>query len=442
MVNLLYIDCFSGISGDMMVGALLNLGKPEFTISVIEDGLRKLNIGGYQLKSVKTETGSLHPTEFDVFVENDQPFRNFKDIRRLINESGLDDRTKKISIDIFSEIANAESKVHNKTVDEVHFHEVGAVDSIVDIVSVAIAVVSLKLSKIYCSKVPVGRGSVKTMHGILPVPAPATVEILKGLPVYGGDFNFEVTTPTGAAIVKTLVSKFNALPDMQIDSIGYGAGKGYGSGKTAFSENKNFIPDILRVFLGKETRDLRSRENIFKETCFGNLLQINTADDSKVSGTDQIPGLCSGINGLEKLIILSSNMDDLSPEITGYVFDRIFAMKALDVWLEPILMKKNRQAFKLCVLCRHEDLRKISETIFKETNTLGIRVEEVARSALKREERIIKLPYGKAKVKLGFLDKEVITISPEFESCKMLAKKTKKPLKVIYNDLIFFFSKK
>ena len=391
MEKILYIDCFSGISGDMMVGALLDLG---IDIPFLKSELKKLNITGYSVTCSEVKKGSIKAKKFNVKVTAPQPARNYGDIKRLIGESKLDTEIKKMSLSIFKVVAEAEAAVHGYDVNNVHFHEIGAVDSIIDIVCTAICLSNLKVGSFYCSSVPMGSGFVNGSHGKLPVPAPATVEILKKIPVYGGNFNFEVTTPTGAAIIKTLVSSFGNIPYMEIEKIGYGAGNNKGKE----------IPNILRLLKGIIKNELDIME--------------------------------------ENLIVLSANIDDSTPEILGYLMEELFKNNALDVWIEPIYMKKNRPAFKINVLCRVELEQEIINLILLESTTLGVRRAEVKRYSVSSEIKTVRLPYGEVKVKVGNLKGREINISPEFESCKKLAKETGKPLKQIYHDAILFFSRR
>lgn len=410
MNSLLYIDCFSGISGDMMLGGLLDLGRPEFTLNILKKELKKIGFSGYEIETMDLKINSIHALKFNVAVEGNQPHRNFKTIKNLIDSSGLNAGTKKTTIAIFSEIARAEAKVHEKPVDNIHFHEVGAIDSIIDIAGTAIAFDRLKVDGTFCSRVPLGSGFAHTMHGIIPVPAPATVEILKGLPVYGGDFNFEATTPTGAAIIKVLVKKFGGIPEMEIIASGYGAGfRALNRVSEKYKKKRHgpetALPDVLRLILGRVNEEAESNSS-FPET--------------------------------EKLFVLSTNIDNTTPEICSYASDKLFQAGALDVWMEPVFMKKNRTSFKLNVLCRQDRKKELMKIVFTETDTLGIRIEEVSRVALERQIRTVKLPYGQAEVKTGFLDGIAITSSPEYESCRALAEKTGKPLKNIYRDITYY----
>ena len=396
MERVLYIDCFSGISGDMMVGALLDLGVVG--IEDLRDELRKLDISGYHIVCREVMAGSIKAKKFDVEIDLPQPERDYRDIAEIIGGSKLNKATRETSLNIFRLIAEAESIVHGCKIDDVKFHEVGAVDSIIDIVGTAICLDRLKIKSFYSRVVPVGSGFVECSHGRLPVPAPATIEILKNVPVCSGNFNFEVTTPTGAAIIKTLVKNFGGIPCMEIEETGYGAGD-------SISDNKSSgIPDVLRLVRGV------------------------TKDEYKFNE--------------DRLIMLSANVDDSTPEIIGNLMEELFRQDIADAWVESIYMKKNRPAFKICVLCREELEKKIANMIMLETTTLGIRREKIKRYLADRELKIVKLPYGEVKVKTGILEGKVINISPEFESCKKLAEKTGKTLKEIYQDALLFFSKK
>ena len=415
MKNVLYLDCFSGISGDMTIGALINAGL-DFTYLLKELG--KLGLAGYRLKCREAMAGAVSATKFDVEIIEEQKSRSYKDIKKIISESKLSGKVKKVSLDIFKCVAIAEAKIHNRSIEEVHFHEVGAIDSIMDIVGTAIGIEYIKIDKIYCSHIPLGSGSIETSHGRLPIPAPATLEILKDVPVYQGDFDFEVTTPTGAAIVKTLAAGFGKIPDIEIKNNGYGAGT-----KNVDIEHKHHhyspgLPNVLRALLGREAaavpEDTSTRGNFLDKI-------LHTADT----------------------IMLSTNIDDSTPEIIGYVLEKLNTSKGvLDAWLQNIYMKKNRPAFKLNIICTSKEENNIAEIIFKETSTLGIRREIVNRYCLEREKQLLKLPYGEIEIKVAKLDGNTVNSSPEYESCKKLAKKTGKPLKDIYRDIALFLSKR
>ncbi len=414
MKKILYLDCFSGISGDMTIGALIDAGL-DFPFLLKE--LEKLGLTGYRLKCREAMAGAVSATKFDVEIIKEQKSRSHKDIKKIITGSSLSDKAKKISLDIFKCVAAAEAKIHNRSIEEVHFHEVGAIDSIIDIVGTAIGIKYLKIDRVYCSHIPLGSGKIDTSHGKLPIPAPATLEILKGVPVYQGDFDFEVTTPTGAAIVKTLAVGFGKIPDIEIKNTGYGAGTKNVSIDHKHHHHNHGLPNVLRVVLGGEVEAASGSSN-----ASGSFLD-------KIFYTGDT-------------IMLSTNIDDSTPEIMGYVIEKLNTSKGvLDAWLQNIYMKKNRPAFKLNIICTIKEENNIAEMIFKETSTLGIRRETVNRYCLDREKQFLKLPYGEIEIKIAKLDGEIVNSSPEYESCKKLAKKTGKSLKDIYRDIALSLSK-
>jgi hypothetical protein len=414
MKNILYLDCFSGISGDMTIGALIDAGL-DFSFLLKE--LEKLGLTGYRLKCREAMAGAVSATKFDVEIIKEQKSRSHGDIKKIITGSSLSDKVKKVSLDIFKCVAAAEAKIHNRSIEEVHFHEVGAIDSIIDIVGTAIGIKYLKIDRVYCSHIPLGSGKIDTSHGKLPIPAPATLEILKDVPVYQGDFDFEVTTPTGAAIVKTLAVGFGKIPDIEIKNTGYGAGTKNVSIDHKHHQHSHGLPNVLRVVLGGEVEAASGSSN----TSGSFLDKIFHTGDT---------------------IMLSTNIDDSTPEIMGYVIEKLNTSKGvLDAWLQNIYMKKNRPAFKLNIICSIKEENNIAEMIFKETSTLGIRRETVNRYCLDREKQFLKLPYGEIEIKIAKLDGEIVNSSPEYESCKKLAKKTGKSLKDIYRDIALSLSK-
>lgn len=414
MKNILYLDCFSGISGDMTIGALIDAGL-DFSFLLKE--LEKLGLTGYRLKCREAMAGAVSATKFDVEIIKEQKSRSHGDIKKIITGSSLSDKVKKVSLDIFKCVAAAEAKIHNRSIEEVHFHEVGAIDSIIDIVGTAIGIKYLKIDRVYCSHIPLGSGKIDTSHGKLPIPAPATLEILKDVPVYQGDFDFEVTTPTGAAIVKTLAVGFGKIPDIEIKNTGYGAGTKNVSIDHKHHHHSHGLPNVLRVVLGGEVEAASGSSN----TSGSFLDKIFHTGDT---------------------IMLSTNIDDSTPEIMGYVIEKLNTSKGvLDAWLQNIYMKKNRPAFKLNIICTIKEENNIAEMIFKETSTLGIRRETVNRYCLDREKQFLKLPYGEIEIKIAKLDGEIVNSSPEYESCKKLAKKTGKSLKDIYRDIALSLSK-
>jgi len=371
-----YFDCCSGISGDMVLGALIDCG---LDIKVLRKELAKLPVKGYSISASKDERHHITGINFCVRFKDSHHHRTFKEIKTLISRSSLSQRTKGLSISIFETLANAEAKVHGCKADDVHFHEVGAVDSIIDIVGTAIAVEYSGIEKVYASSLPLGSGWVNMSHGKMPVPAPATLEILQGVPIAKSIVASELTTPTGAAIIKTLAEDFGSMPHMRIEKTGYGIG------------DKNFkeIPNILRVVIGKG------------EAC------------------------------PERLLVLETNIDDMNPQIYDYLMSRLFKKGALDVFLIPIQMKKGRPAILLKALCNENKKDMLMNIIFKETTTIGIRSYEVDRRCLERNIKEVSTPYGKVKVKVSEKDGKLINIQPEYEDCKKLAEKKNIPLKEV-----------
>ncbi len=406
MKRILYMDCFSGISGDMLVGALIDLGVD---LQYIKNELKNLDVDGYELKSSKIKINAIYATRFQVDVKKDQPPRNYKDIKNIIVSSRLQPIVKELALKIFKKIAEAEARVHNQKIEDVHFHEIGALDSIIDITATAAALCSLKLDLIYAREVPLGSGIASTMHGVIPIPAPATVEILKGAPSYEGNFDFEVTTPTGAAIISTVCNKFGKMPLMFIEKSGLGAGNRQHAAQNIHHDGQdighvNELPNVLRLILGTISEETSNEQN-----------------------------------SESKLTILSTNIDDCTPEVLAYLIEKLLESKACDAWIEPIYMKKNRPAFKVCALCANDKVGSIAEVFFSETSTLGIRMQQIGRITLERGIKTVKLPYGEVKIKIGILRGKEITFSPEFESCAAVARKLKKPLKEVYQDTVFFY---
>jgi len=371
-----YFDCCSGISGDMVLGALIDCG---LDIKMLRKELAKLDLKDYAVSAAKDERHHIVGTNLSVRFKESKRHRTFKDIKTLISRSRLSQRVKDLSISIFANLAKAEAKIHGCKPDDVHFHEVGAIDSIVDIVGTAIGVEHLGIEKVYASPLPLGTGWVNTSHGRMPVPAPATLELLTGVPTAKSFVRAELTTPTGAAIIKTLAENFGSMPEMKI------AKTGYGIGDKDFKE----IPNILRINLGEVS------------------------------------------SGSEKLLVLETNIDDMNPQIYDYLMSRLFKKGALDVFLIPIQMKKGRPAILLKALCNENKKDMLMNIIFKETTTIGIRSYEVDRRCLERNIKEVSTPYGKVKVKVSEKDGKLINIQPEYEDCKKLAEKKNIPLKEV-----------
>ena len=377
-MKIAYFDAFSGISGDMTIGALLHLGLP---IEELQKELAKLPLSGYRLsQSVRFQSG-IRATKFDVEVSAPLGERSFRAISRMLRESSLVPLVKETALRIFTVLAEAESCVHGIAPGAVHFHEVGAIDSIVDIVGSAFGLHWLGVEKIYASALPMGKGLVPSRHGVLPIPAPATVELLKGLQVRLEDGDAEMVTPTGAAIVAA-VAQQGQIPEMQLTSVGYGAG-----GRTLSDR-----PNLLRLLLATSVE--RPRE--------------------------------------EELLVLETNIDDLNPEIYEYVMERLFAAGARDVCFLPLQMKKNRPGVMLWVLGDIAARERLSAIIFAETSTLGIRAYPVSRVALRRENKDVETPHGIVRMKLSHAPDGQVHAAPEYDDCKRIAREKNLPLKVVY----------
>ncbi|MQL52631.1 nickel pincer cofactor biosynthesis protein LarC [Desulfofundulus thermobenzoicus] len=381
-MKILYLDCFSGISGDMMLGALIDAGVPP---AAVQSQLDLLGLEGYSLKIYQDKTHGFQGTRFLVEMEQyHHSHRTWEDIRRIIEGSGLHPQVKRCALDIFEKLARAEGKVHWVEPRHVHFHEVGAVDSIVDIVGTSIALREAGVEKVYCSPLPTGYGTVQTHHGVLPVPAPATAELLKGFPIRPVEVEGELVTPTGAAIVAALAGGFGPLPAMKIAQIGYGLGA-----------NDYGIPNFLRVFIGEE-------------------IERQPASEQEIS-------------------ILQTNIDDLNPEILAYVTEKLLASGALDVWLTPVIMKKGRPGNLLTVLCQPGKEEELMQLIFTETSTLGVRRRREKRFCLPRKHISVETEFGTVRVKVATCrDDSGWQMSPEYEDCRRLALEKNVPLKNVY----------
>jgi len=383
MGRILHFDCVSGISGDMTVAALIAAGVDR---SALLENLESLKLHGFELQISETVVNGITATDVSVLVnETDgHPHRDLSAIEGIIDSSGISPGAKEFSHQIFRCLGEAEAKIHGRPVEKVTFHEVGAVDSIVDIVATAVCIDLLKADRITASKIPLGHGVTHSAHGMLPVPTPATVEILKGVPVYDSGIESELVTPTGAAVLKTLVSSFGALPPMRIEAIGYGAGK------------KRFErPNLLRVLLGTEV--------------------------------DGAP--------LEQLTVLETNIDDMNPEIYSYLLPLLLQRGALDAFLTNIVMKKGRLAIQLSVLCRPGDENALEALIFRETTTLGIRSYTVTRHGLERRTAEVETEFGTVRVKLVYEGGIFVRAVPEYEECRLIAAERGLALREVYESL-------
>jgi uncharacterized protein (TIGR00299 family) protein len=379
-MKIAYFDCFAGAAGDMIVAAMLDAGlDAEF----LKAQLATLGLKNLDIKISETTRASLRAIRFFPVVQKEHKHRNLKDITKIITQSKISEQAKKTAIAVFEKIAKAEGSVHGKDPGEVHFHEVGALDSIVDIVSASVGFEALGLDKVYCSVLSVGGGAIERAHQLLPVPAPATTELLKGVPIAGGPGQFELLTPTAAAILTTVVDRFCPLPAMKIEKIGYGAGS-LESGK---------FPNVLRLILGQ------------------------TADEAEANA--------------DSVCLLETNIDDASGELVGSVTEKLFSRGALDVFTTPIYMKQGRPAEQISVICKIEDVQPLEQVLFKEGLTFGVRRQILQRSKLAREFVTVQTEFGEIRIKTGMLGGKIVNAKPEFSDCSSAAKKHKVAVKAV-----------
>jgi uncharacterized protein (TIGR00299 family) protein len=446
-MRIAYLECFSGISGDMFLGALMDAGvSPQ----VLRDTVAALDLGA-RLEISKVTRSGISAAKVDVWVNgekdlpreeywerqtaqtsvaaghehshsahghthehshdhphshnheheqdgrtrphehsgNHQRRRTLTDIQKIISTAALSHRAKKTALAIFDALAHAEAKIHNTSIDQVHFHEVGAVDAMVDIVCAAVGAEALGVDEIICSPLNVGGGTVQCAHGTLPVPAPATLELLTGAPVYSTGIQAELVTPTGAAIVKTLASRFARFPEMMIEKSGYGAG----------SRDFPAHPNVVRLTIGEAS---------------SNALAAHTAS--------------------EIITVLEANLDDITPQVFGYVIGRLLEEGALDTFGMPVQMKKNRPGMLLTVLCKPEDANRFTELIFRETTTLGVRCREERRQTLARRWENVSTQWGEIRIKIASMNGTVTNYAPEYEDCRRVAAEHRVPLKQVMQE--------
>ena len=424
-MKIAYFDCFSGISGDMTLGALVDAGVPP---DVLTEELSTLKLDAeFTLRFEKATkhgiTGTraiveVHPAHADSHHEHPHdhdhghdhehdhdhghthhhdhgPSRHLSDIFKLLDDSDLDAEIRDTAKRVFDRLAEAEAKVHNMTKAKVHLHEVSGIDSIVDIVGSVIGLAHLDVDAVYASPLSLGRGLVRCAHGLMPVPVPGTMELLQGVPIQQTDIPKELVTPTGAALITTLSQAFGVMPQMRLDRIGYGAG----------------------------TRDLEQRPNLLR-LCLG---EKTSSSDSHTTHhhveTDSVD-------------IIDTNVDDMSPEITGYVTSQLFEHGALDVFLTPIFMKKNRPATQITVLCPTARRDKLIELLLTETTTFGVRLSSANRVKLRRDFTQVETQWGTIQAKRGYLNGALIKTVPEYEDCKRLAEHNNVPLRQVYAEAL------
>jgi hypothetical protein len=429
-MRIAYLECFSGISGDMFLGALLDCGVSAelFTRTVEALGVeakleisrvQRSGIGAVKLDVVIAGEKELPREEFlekhehhhrehdhehsDHSHKHSHPdhqhdhehsaqghshHRGLMEIRQIINKAAISESAKQRAIRIFETLGAAEAKIHNTDIEKIHFHEVGAIDAIVDITCAAVGSEALGVDEIICSPLNVGGGMVKCAHGTIPIPAPATLELLKNAPIYSGEIQKELVTPTGAAIVNVLARRFTSFPKMKTERIGYGAGT---------RDFKDF-PNVLRMTVGE------------------------SSDENKVLAPE------------ETITILEANVDDMTPQVFGYVMDRVLQEGALDVFATPVQMKKNRPAMLLTVLCYPEDAQRLTQLIFAETTTIGVRTRQEQRTRLARRHLSVTTKWGEVRMKLANLNGSISNYAPEYEDCRLIAEQQRVPLKMVIQE--------
>lgn len=388
-MKIAYFDCISGASGDMILGALIDAGLP---FERLQSGLSLLGLEGYQLEHYSVVKNGFKATKVDVRVQDHVTERHLADILDIVKQSKLPAEVQEKSSTLFTRLAEVEAGIHGTSLEHVHLHELGGIDTIVDVVGAFMGMQMLGVEKIYASPLPLGRGFVRGAHGQIPLPSPATVALLKGVPVTGSEIEKELVTPTGAAILTALVESFGPIPSMTLSSVGYGAG-----GRDLP------IPNLIRLLIG-ETND-------------------------------------TGAAQAETLVTLETNIDDLNPQIYDYLMECLFLNGALDVTLTPIQMKKNRPAVQLWVLCHPAHSAELEKIIFRETSTLGIRRSLVERHALRRSFQGVETPYGPIQVKIAHLSEGGTRPVPEYEDCRRLAKEKGVPLREVYQAALDEVSK-
>jgi pyridinium-3,5-bisthiocarboxylic acid mononucleotide nickel chelatase len=443
-MRIAYLDCFSGISGDMFLGALIDAGVSP---KLLEDTVAALNIGA-RLEISKATRGGIAGTKVDVYAngEKDQPREvvatgvtrdhdhghehshdhrhrddhpaakphshgcGLGEIRRVIQDSPISTAAKATAIKIFVALGEAEAEIHGTSIEKVHFHEVGAVDAMVDIVCAAVGAESLAIDQWICSPLNVGGGTVKCAHGTLPVPAPATLKLLRDAPVYSSGPQVELVTPTGAAIVKTLCTSFAAFPAMKVQQAGYGAGT------REFRDH----PNLLRLTIGEATpaRTKASDANLLTDASKGT---SNRLSDGTIA---------------DRITVLEANLDDLSPQVLAYAMERLLADGALDVFSIPVQMKKNRPGALLTVLSKVEDADRLSKVIFAETTTLGVRRRDEQRQTLSRRWETVTTTWGPVRIKIANMNGSISNYAPEYEDCRILAESQHVPLRTIMQEAV------
>jgi hypothetical protein len=365
----------------MILGALIDAG---LDIRELESELSRLKMSGYKIKAEKTARKGISGTKFSIDVIEQNVSRKLKDIVEIVDQSDLDDDIKDLSKKTFEELAMVEAKIHGKSIEEIHLHEVAGIDSIIDVVGSLIGIKKFGIEATYSSKVHVGTGFLECRHGVLPVPAPATLAMLKGIPIYSRGIEAELATPTGICVLKTLSRSFGIMPEMKVEKVGYGAGS-----------RELTIPNLLRVYLGETDEDEYEKDEV---------------------------------------ILIETNIDDMNPELLAYASEILLKQGVLDVFMTPIFMKKNRPGTMLSVLTTRDKLDEVLLTFFTEITTLGVRIHRLERKKLSRKVISVKTRFGEVKVKIGKIGNQIKNIAPEYESCREIAVKQGIPLKDVYDE--------
>ena len=385
-MKLAYFDCFSGISGDMTLGALVDAGC---SVELLRTELQALQVPGWELTAEKVWKNGMSATHVRVKTEDQQKNRSLSAILGILKNSQLAPPVRDRALAIFQKLGEAEAHVHNAPLDKIHFHEVGAVDAIVDIVGACIGFYALGIDRFVCSPLNIGGGTAKMAHGVMPVPAPATARLLQGAPSYSNGVQRELVTPTGAAIVATLCDSFGPQPPMTVSAIGYGAG-------TADLEGQ---PNVVRIMIGEST-------------------------GKTLTGFD------------EEIAIIEANLDDMNPQIYGYVLEKALLAGALDVYTTALQMKKNRPGTLLTMLCRPEDTNTLIALLFAETTTFGVRTYRAQRRALPREWVNVTTTYGDVRIKLSRSNGHILHVAPEYDDCRKLAVEKQVPLQHVISEAL------
>ena len=386
----LYFDCFAGASGNMILGALVALGIDK---NELIEQIKLLEISDFEIEFTTKDKSGVSAIHAEVKVPHEHAHRHLRDIEKIINESHLPETIKRRTIEIFTNLAEAEARVHGIEVEKVHFHEVGAMDAIIDVVGASVGFEMLGVEQFVCSKIHVGSGFAQMAHGKFPIPPPAVAELLQNAPIYSTEIEGELITPTGAAIIATVCERFGQIPEMKIVKTAYGAGT---------RDYKGF-PNVLRLILGEDSQ-LRITNYELRED--------------------------------QNLILLETNIDDLSPQILGFVMERAFELGALDCWFTPIQMKKNRPATLVSILCENEKRKILTGLLYTETSTLGVRIQKIERDCLPREIVEVETEFGKVDVKIAKFNGKIVNAKPEYDQISEIAVKSKLPLRTIEREIL------